>query len=165
MIISLIVAMDRNRGIGAGNRLPWRLPDDMKRFRELTMGHHLVVGRKTFASIGKALPGRVMIVLTRDPSFKAADCFVAYSMDEAIELARSGGETELFIGGGSEIYREALPAATRIYLTAVDAEVEADTFFPEFNLDQWNESHVEFHSPDDRHAFPFSFSILERRSI
>jgi dihydrofolate reductase len=164
VIISLIVAMDRKRGIGAGNRLPWRLPDDMKRFRELTLGHHLVVGRKTFASIGKPLPGRVMIILTRDPSFNAADCLVVHSMSEAIELARSRGETELFIGGGSEVYREALPSATRIYLTAVDAEVEADTFFPEFGLDEWNESGVEYHPADDRHAFSFSFSILERKN-
>jgi dihydrofolate reductase len=155
--------MDRNRGIGAENRLPWRLPDDMKRFRELTMGHHLVVGRKTFASIGKALPGRVMIVLTRDPDFKATDCFVAHSMDEALALARSRGETELFIGGGSEVYRQALSLAARIYLTAVDAQVEADTFFPEFTPDEWNESHVEFHAADERHSLPFSFRILERK--
>jgi dihydrofolate reductase len=164
VIISLIVAMDRNRGIGLGNRLPWRLPDDMKRFRELTMGHHLVVGRRTFASIGKALPGRVMIILTRDSEFTATDCFVVHSLREALDLARSRGETELFIGGGSEVYSEALPAASRIYLTAVDADVEADAFFPEFDLSEWNESSGELHLTDDRHSLPFSFKILNRKT-
>lgn len=164
MTISLIVAMDRHRGIGAGNRLPWHLPDDLKRFRELTLGHHLLVGRKTFDSIGKPLRGRVMIILTRDPSFTATDCLVAHSMEEAVELARSRGETELFVGGGSEVYRQALPFATRIYLTRIDAQLEADTFFPEFRLDEWNESASEFHAVDERHSFPFSFRTLERKN-
>ena len=166
MIISLIVAMDRARGIGIANRLPWRLPDDMKRFRELTRGHHLLVGRKTFASIGKALPGRVMIVLTRNPSFESHDCLVVHSISEGIELARSRGEVELFVGGGSEVYRVALPFATRIYLTDVETRVEADTFFPELDSAEWKEdAKVDYHAVDDRHSLPFAFRLLQRTGI
>ena len=165
MIVSLIVAMDSNRGIGLDNRLPWRLPDDMKRFRQLTMGHHLVVGRKTFASIGKALPGRTMIVLTRDPSFAATDCLIAHSMAEVVELARSRNEKELFIGGGSEVYQAALPWASRIYLTSVHESVEADTFFPEIDSNDWIESHVELHAADEKHSLPFSFRTFDRKSM
>ena len=164
MIISLIVAMDRNRGIGIENRLPWRLPDDMKRFRRLTMGHHLLVGRKTFASIGKALPGRTMIILTRNPAFTATGCLVVHSIEQAIEIARTRGENELFIGGGSELYRETIPLAARIYLTEVDAEMEVDTYFPELDLNQWNESHVEIHPADERHSQPILFRPKERRT-
>jgi dihydrofolate reductase len=166
VIISLIVAMDQGHGIGIENRLPWRLPDDMKRFRELTMGHHLLVGRKTFASIGKALPGRVMIVLTRDSSFESADCLVVHSISEGIELARSRGEVELFVGGGSEVYRAALPFATRIYLTDVETRVEADTFFPELDSREWKEDgKVEYHTVDERHSLPFAFKLLQRTGI
>ncbi|MEK7833674.1 MAG: dihydrofolate reductase, partial [Acidobacteriota bacterium] len=108
MIVSLIAAMDRRRGIGRENQLPWRLSADLKRFRELTMGHHIIVGRKTFESIGKPLPGRQMIVVTHDSAFKADGCAVCHSQAEAVELARANGETEVFICGGAEIYRQSL---------------------------------------------------------
>ncbi len=163
MIISLIVAMDRKRGIGIENRLPWRLPADMKRFRTLTMGHHLVVGRKTFASIGRALPGRVMIVLTRDRGFQAADCLVAHSFEEAMELARSRGEGEVFIGGGSDVYTSALPFASRVYLTLVESESDADTFFPELNEADWIEGESEWHAADESNPLQFTFKVLDRR--
>src|SRR5262245_52323986 len=104
VLVSIIVAMDRKAGIGADNKLPWRLSADLKRFRELTMGHHIIVGRKTFESIGKPLPGRRMIVVTRDRSYEAEGCDVVHSVQDAIELARGRGESEAFICGGAEIY-------------------------------------------------------------
>ena len=163
MIISIIVAMDRNRGIGIENRLPWRLSADLKRFRELTMGHHLIVGRKTYESIGKPLPGRQMIVVTRDPDYRAEGCSIAHSLDESIDIAAARGENEVFICGGAEIYREALGKAHRLYLTQVDAEVDADTFFPEIDWSQWIEKERISHGADDKNQYSFIFKILNRQ--
>jgi len=123
LIVSLIAAMDKRYGIGRRNQLPWRLSADLKRFRELTMGHHIIVGRKTYDSIGKPLPGRQMIIVTRNPGFRADGCLICHSVDEAIALARSRGESEIFICGGAEIYNQSLVLADRLYLTFVDAEV------------------------------------------
>lgn len=155
--------MDRNRGIGVENRLSWRLPADMKRFRSLTMGHHLIVGRKTFDSIGSALPGRQMIVVTRDQTYRKEGCFVVHSVEEAIELARSRGEVEVFIGGGAEIYRQAIATAQRIYLTEVDAEVKADTFFPEIVRDEWREECSEVFQSDEQNPYTFTLKLLVRK--
>ncbi|MBM4148041.1 MAG: dihydrofolate reductase [Lentisphaerae bacterium] len=128
-MISIICAMGRNRGIGVGNRLPWRLPEDLKRFKRLTMGHTLVMGRKTFESIGRPLPGRRNIVISRNPGFRAAGCDMAASLQEALSAAGPG---EVFVIGGAEVYRSALPLAQRLYLTLVEDEPAADTFFPEY---------------------------------
>lgn len=163
MIISLIVAMDRKRGIGKAGKLPWRLSSDLKRFRELTMGHHLIVGRKTYESIGKPLPGRQMIVVTRDPHFTPEGCSVVASVTEAIELARSRGESEAFVIGGAEIYIQALDRADRIYLTQVHAEVDADTFFPELEPSAWTETEISRHPADDKNQYEFDSKLLERR--
>ena len=163
MIVSLIVATDRNGGIGIDARLPWHLPADLKRFRELTMGHHLIVGRKTFDSIGKALPGRQMIIVTRDRSFQAKDCFVAHSVQDALELARERGEEEVLVGGGGEIYTQSVAFADRIYLTIVEAEVEADAFFPQLAAGEWIERASESHPADEKNLFPFTFKLLDRR--
>ena len=163
MIVSLIVAMDKRRGIGHENQLPWRLSADLKRFRELTMGHHIIVGRKTFDSIGKPLPGRQMIIVTRDPNFQAAGCAICHSPAEAIELARLRGESEVFVCGGAEIYAQTIAQADRLYLTLIDAEVEADTFFPEFNLQDWSERECVFHPADEKNQFPFTFKLLVRQ--
>lgn len=164
MIVSIIVAMDRNRGIGVENRLPWHLPDDMKRFRELTMGHHLVVGRKTWESIGRPLPGRRMIILTRDPAFKVNGCVTAGSLIEAAAIARSQDETELFIGGGADIYRQSIQIADHIYLTLVDAELDADAWFPELEPASWVEADSKHHPADEKHQFSFTFKTLVRNS-
>lgn len=165
MIVSIIVAMDRNRGIGVENRLPWHLPDDMKRFRELTMDHHLVVGRKTWESIGRPLPGRRMIILTRDPAFKVNGCVTAGSLIEAAAIARSQDETELFIGGGADIYRQSIQIADRIYLTLVDAELDADARFPELDAVNWTETELTHHPADEKHQFSFTFKTLVRSSL
>jgi len=163
VIISLLVAMDEKRGIGVNNRLPWRLPSDLKRFRALTMGHHLIVGRKTFESIGRSLPGRQMIIVTRQAGCQAEGCLIAHSVEGAVNLARARGESEVFICGGAEIYAQALPFAQRIYLTLVHAEVEADTFFPEWDEEMWVEEKVSHHEADEKNQYPSTFKLLLKR--
>ena len=163
MIISLLVAMDERRGIGKDNRLPWRLSSDMKRFRELTMGHHILVGRKTFESIGKPLPGREMIVVTRNEDFKPSGCLVVHSVEGGIRLARERRESELFICGGAEIYAETLGLADRIYLTQVHTIVDADTFFPEWNSDEWIVEEIARHEADEKNQYAFTFKLLTKR--
>jgi len=163
LIVSLIAAMDKKRGIGFDNQLPWRLSADLKKFRELTMGHHIVVGRKTFASIGKPLPGRQMIIVTRDRGFRADGCFVFHSPEEAIQFAEARGESEVFICGGAEIYEQSIARADRLYLTLVDAEVTADTFFPAFDEGDWQERECAFHPADEKNQFPFTFKLLVRK--
>jgi dihydrofolate reductase len=154
--------MDEARGIGKAGKLPWRLSADMKRFRELTMGHHIIVGRKTFESIGKALPGRDMIVVTRDENLKPDGCLTARSVDAAIALARERGETEVFVCGGAAIYLHALDAAQRMYLTQVHANVDADTFFPEFDASTWRETEKSFQQADEKNQYACTFKVLER---
>lgn len=166
MIVSMIVAMDKNRGIGIDNRLPWRLSADLKRFRELTMGHHIIVGRKTFESIGKALPGRQTIIVTRNENYQAGNgsesCFIVHSVEGAIALAQSRGESEVFVCGGAEIYAQVLRFVDRFYLTLVETEVDADTFFPEWNEGDWVEKESVHHPADEKNQYPFTFRVLER---
>ena len=164
MIISIIAAMDRKCGIGVDNKLPWRLSADLKRFRELTMGHHIIVGRKTFESIGRPLPGRRMIVVTHDVNYKAEGCDVTHSVEDAINLARERGESEVFICGGAEIYAQTIGVADRMYLTFVDAEVAADTFFPEFDEREWSEQESSYQPADDRNQYPVTFKLMIRKS-
>jgi dihydrofolate reductase len=160
VIVSLLVAMDERRGIGKAGGLPWRLSTDLKRFRELTMGHHIIVGRKTFDSIGRPLPGRQTIIVTRNAGFNPEGCFIARSVDDAIQLARARGESEVFICGGAEIYAQAISAADRIYLTLVHADADADTFFPEWNRSEWIEREAESHAADEKNQYPFTFKRL-----
>ena len=164
MIISLIVAMDERLGIGKDGKLPWRLSSDLKRFRELTMGHHMIVGRKTFESIGKPLPGRQTIVVTRNHTFKPDGCLVTNSVQSALALAQERGEREVFVIGGAEIYTQTLDVADRVYLTLVHAEVGADTFFPELKPDSWTETQSTFQAADERNQYSFSFKQLERKT-
>jgi dihydrofolate reductase len=159
-----MVAIDEKRGIGKSGKLPWHLSSDLRRFRELTMGHHLIVGRKTFESIGKPLPGRHTIVVTRNSNFNPEGCFVSRSVEDAITLARERGETEVFVIGGAEIYPRALPSADRIYLTEVHALVDADVFFPEFDRDEWIETQYIDHPADEKNQYAFAFKVLERAS-
>lgn len=136
-IVAAVVAIGRNRELGKGNRLLWKIPDDVQRFRDLTRGHPLIMGRKTFESIlsyrGAPLPDRTNIVITRDKSWEYEGVIVAHSLDEALEAAKKApGSDEIHIGGGAEIYKEALPFIDKLYLTQIDAEGEADTFFPPY---------------------------------
>jgi len=162
MLISIIVAMDENRGIGIEGKLPWRLSTDLKRFKYLTMGHHLIMGRKTYESIPKNLPGRITIIVTRNREYKSKHNLICYSIDEAIELARVAGEEELFIGGGSSIYSHTIDLADRIYMTYVHTRAKADTFFPEFNHSLWSTKFTTQHEKNSKNEYPHTFKILER---
>ncbi|MBO1437045.1 dihydrofolate reductase [Meiothermus sp. CFH 77666] len=158
--IALVAAMDQNRAIGRAGALPWHLPDDLKRFRALTLGKTVLMGRKTYQSIGRPLPQRRNVVLTHDPSFRADGVEVVHSLEEALKL-----DEELMVIGGGEIYALCLPLATHMYLTLVDTLVpDADTFFPAWNDQDWREIYREFHPADERHAFSFTYVDLERIS-
>jgi dihydrofolate reductase len=161
MKLSIIVAMAESGVIGRDNALPWRLRADLARFKRLTMGHHLLMGRKTWESIGRPLPGRTMVVITRRAGFSADGIRVAGSIDEALEIARRAGETEAFVAGGAQIYRQMLERADRIYMTRIHAEIEGDTFFPEIDASRWREVAREDHEPDDRSPYRFSFIDYE----
>lgn len=159
MTVSLIVAMAENRVIGRDNDLPWRLSDDLKRFKRLTLDHSIVMGRRTWESIGRPLPRRHSIVLTRQADFQAEGATVVHDVEEALAAAR--GE-ELFICGGAAVYAAFLPRADRLYLTRVQATVEGDTHFPDFDDESWKVVHEEAHGADDKHDFPFVWQDLIR---
>jgi len=159
-LVSLIVAVADNAVIGRDGALPWRLPEDLKRFKALTLGKPILMGRKTFESIGRALPGRANLVLTRDRRWSAPGVRVVHSVEEA--LREAGGSDELVVIGGTEIFQLALPLARRIYLTRVHAKVGGDTFFS-FDESLWRELESLDHPADERHPYAFTFSLLERR--
>ncbi|MDH5606364.1 MAG: dihydrofolate reductase [Anaerolineae bacterium] len=163
MILSLIAAVSRNGVIGYKGGIPWHISTDLKLFKRTTMGHYLIQGRKTYESIGRPLPGRRMVVVTRQPDFEAPGCKVVHSLEEALQLAENTGEIEVFIAGGASLYAEALPAADRMYLTQVDCDVEGDTFFPEFDLDIWQVVKQDDYPAGEKDEYPFSRQILERK--
>jgi dihydrofolate reductase len=162
-VVSLIVAMSTNRIIGRDGDLPWRLPADLRHFKKTTMGHHLIIGRATWDEVGKPLPGRTMVVVTRNRDFSAEGVLVAHSVDEALSLVRD--DDEPFIGGGAEIYRRALDAGIpdRLYITRVHAEVEGDTVFPDFDPDDWLLADRVDHPADEKNRYACSFEIYDRR--
>ncbi|MFT5449560.1 MAG: dihydrofolate reductase [Gammaproteobacteria bacterium] len=159
--IALIAALSSNRVIGRDNNLPWRLPQDLKRFKALTMGKAIMMGRRTFESIGRALPGRKNLVVTRNRVFEAPGCRVLADIDAALAAA---ADCELMVIGGAQIYAQTLSMAQRLHLTWVDAEIEGDAMFPEFDAEQWQVLSEEAHPPDERHAFAYRFVDYQRRS-
>jgi len=162
--LSIIVAMDERGGIGWRNRLPWHLPDDLKRFKQLTMGHYLIVGRKTYESIGQPLRGRKMIVLSRSKrEYSQPDVLMAKNLESALDICRQAKENEVFIAGGAEVFKTALPVADKMYLTKVLTIVEADTFFPPWDESEWEIVYRFDHPVDERHAFAFQFIDYVRR--
>lgn len=196
-MISLVVAMDRNRLIGRDGDLPWRLPNDLKHFKRLTVGKTVLMGRKTWISLGRPLPDRDNWVLTRDPSFAAEGCRVFHSLEEALAAhtqrhsprvltpplapravppspatqkrdsglpAADPAAEELMVIGGAELYRQTLPLAQRLYITEVDAQLEGDTHFPVLEPTQWRQVSADSHPADDRHAYAYTFKLLERRA-
>jgi dihydrofolate reductase len=175
MRISIVVAVAENGAIGKDNALLWRLPDDLKFFKAITMGKPIVMGRKTYESIGRPLPGRTNIVITRQATLAIPGCTVVNSLSDAIAIAGVHGvgaqhaaplqqnSTEVMVIGGAEIYRHALPIAHTIYLTKVHATFEGDVFFPALSDAQWRATHREDHAADDRHLYAFSFITLERK--
>ena len=167
MIVSAIAAVAENGIIGRSGDLPWHLPDDLKYFQRITKGHHVITGRKNYESMPakyRPLRDRVNLVVSRNPHYEAPGAIVVDSLGAGLELAHLDRETEVFIIGGGQIYREALTMrlVERLYLTIVHAEVDGDTHFPLLDPDEWQERSREHHPADERHAFPFSFVVLER---
>jgi dihydrofolate reductase len=158
--VSFVVAADENGVIGAGNALPWHLPDDLKRFKALTLGKPILMGRKTYESIGKPLPGRTNLVLTRRTDLTLPGCTVVGSIEQAMNAA--GDAEELAIIGGAQVYAQALPFVDVIHLTRVHAKIQGDAFFPTLAAHEWRERVVAMHPADERHAYAFSFIELER---
>ena len=161
MIISIIVAVAENNVIGKGNKLIWHISEDLKRFKQLTTGHHIIMGRKTYESIGKPLPNRTNIIITRDSQFTAQGCIIANSLENAFEIASN--DTEVFIIGGGEIYRQAIPFADKIYLTKIHAEFKGDTYFPPLNPDEWTFESTEKEKPLADGNIEYSFLNLIRK--
>ncbi|MFT5397005.1 MAG: dihydrofolate reductase [Gammaproteobacteria bacterium] len=160
MQLSIIVAMDHNRVIGNKDSLPWHISADLKNFKKITMGKPIVMGRKTHESIGRPLPGRENIIITRDETYQAEGCTVLNCIDEIFEHCKD--VEEVMITGGSEIYKHTLDQATRLYLTEVHTEIEGDTFFPEFNRAEWSEVSREAYTADEKNDFDYSFVLLEK---
>nr|AIA14643.1 Dihydrofolate reductase [uncultured bacterium] len=160
--LSAVVAMAKNRVIGKNNQLPWHLPADLKHFKALTSGGVVIMGRKTFTSIGKKLPNRVNIIVTRDKNFFADDCLIAHSVQDAIALAREQDNEHLFVIGGNEIYEQAMPYLEKIYLTTVEQAFSGDTYFPLLDPLVWQETSREEHHADEKNPYDYAFTILER---
>lgn len=164
MRISAIAAMSSNRVIAKDNQIPWHLPADLRFFKKTTLGHYVIMGRKNYTSMGKPLPRRTNVVITRNPYFVSSGCIVVHSLAEALAIAYQGQEEEAFIIGGGEIYRLAMDYLDRIYLTTIDLHIDGDVYFPEFNAQEWRVLHEEHHAPDDHNAYAFVIRIYERIS-
>ena len=163
MRISLVVAADENNGIGYQQQMPWHLPADLRFFKSLTMGHHLIMGRTTYESFDTPLPGRTGIVVTRNRAYAPAWGVAVHSVAEGLEVARAQGETEVFLAGGREIYREGLKVGDRLYLTRVHHKFQTDVAFPEFDTSQWVEISRESHPADEKDPYPMTFLVYERK--
>ncbi|WP_342328753.1 dihydrofolate reductase [Pedobacter sp. FW305-3-2-15-E-R2A2] len=161
MILSIVVAIAENNAIGKDNQLLWHLPADLKHFKDITSGHTIIMGRKTYDSIGRPLPNRRNIVITRNAELNLPGTEVTNSLEEALRLCAA--EEEVFIIGGAELYKHALEATDRIYLTRVHHTYDADTFFPEIAPGTWNETSIENHQPDEKNGLAYTFSTLERK--
>lgn len=156
-LISIIAAMAANRVIGIDNRLPWRLPEDLQHFKRLTLGHHVIMGRKTWESLPGKLPGRPHVVITRDTGYRAEGALVVHSLEEAV--AAAGDDSEIFFIGGENLYRQALALADRIYLTEIQRDFEGDARFPEFDLGVWRETSRERH---ESNGFAYHFVTYDK---
>ncbi|MBM4762040.1 dihydrofolate reductase [Bacillus sp. B15-48] len=162
-MISLIWAMDENRVIGSYNKLPWHIPGDLKFFKKVTMGHPIVMGRKTHESIGKPLPGRENIIITRDRQYKSEGCLVLHSIDELLEYESKTAE-EVFVIGGAEIFKEIIPHANRLYLTMIHHQFDGDTYFPVFHMDEWELETRQIGIKDEKNPYDYEFLIYKRKS-
>ena len=160
-MITMIAAAGSNNELGKDNDLVWHLPDDFKRFKQLTTGHHIIMGRKTFESFPKPLPNRTHIVITRNPNYKKEGAVMVYSMQEALELSKN--DPQPFIIGGGEIYNIGIEYADKIELTRVQGNFDADTFFPKMSEVDWVLTNEEFHTEDERHEFAFSYQTFVRK--
>ena len=160
--LSIIVAMAKNRTIGINNTLPWRIPADLQYFKKLTMGHHMIMGRKTYESIGKPLPGRTTVVVSRDVNLKIDGCVVAHSLQEAV--AKCASDPQVFVVGGADIYKQALPLADTLHITEIQQDVTGDAWFPEFNPSEWSEVSRESHQQEAPQPLGYHFVEYRRKS-
>lgn len=163
MILSLLVAASKNNVIGKDNKLPWHLPNDLKYFKNLTWGMPILMGRKTFDSIGKALPGRKSIVITRNNDWQNEGVYVVHSIEEAVQKAEGYGVKEIFVIGGAEIFKTALPDANRIYLTRIHQNFDGDVYFPEISQDKWQLTSSRFCEADEKNAYNHTYQVWERK--
>ena len=158
--LSIMVAMGKNRVIGANGAIPWRLPNELQLFKRVTMGHHIIMGRKTWESIGRLLPGRTTVIVTRQTGYVVPGAIVANTLSDAI--AKCASDDEIFLVGGGELYHEALPRTDRLYLTVVDTAPVGDTLMPDINFSEWREISSEHHAADEKHAHDYRFSVYDR---
>lgn len=163
MIISTIVATAKNNVIGRNNDIPWYLPADLKYFKKVTLNHHIVMGRKCFQSIGRPLPKRTNVIITRNPFFVASNALIVNSIEEALKLAKENGEEEVFIIGGGQVYELTKHLWDRIYLTEVDLEVDGDVYFPKLDPKKWKEVSSEKHQADEKNEYDYTFKVLEKK--
>ena len=162
MNISCVVAVANNNVIGKDNDIPWYLPADLKYFKKITLDHHILMGRNCYHSIGRPLPKRTNVIITRDPFFIASNCLIAHSIDEALELAFDNGEKEAMIIGGGTIYKQTQELWDTLYITEVDLNIDGDIFFPTLNYDEWKLVSEESHEPDEKNEYPYVFKKYER---
>ena len=158
--LSLIVAMAKNRVIGANQTIPWHLPGELKMFKTITMGHHIIMGRNTWESIGRLLPGRTTVIVSRQPDYRVGGAIMVSSLDAALAACRN--DDEIFVIGGAQLYAVALPRADRIYLTEVDAEVAGDTYMPEFDLQEWRAGTATAHAADEKNPYRYKLTVYDR---
>ncbi len=163
MIVSCIVAVAHDYIIGRNNEIPWYLPADLKYFKKTTTGHHVIMGRSSYHSIGRPLPNRTNIIITKDPYFIVSHCLIAHSIQEALSIAYDNGETECFIIGGGQIYRQTQDFWDRLYLTEVDLKVDGDTRFPAPDWDNWMLKFEENHKLDEKNPYHYTFKVYERK--
>lgn len=165
MIVSIIAAIGRNNELGLNNKMLWHLPADLKFFKETTTGHCIIMGRKTFESIGKALPNRKNLIVSRNKAFHADGVQVFESVEEAVKWAREQGETECFITGGAEIYKQTIHHVNKLYLTRVDSDFEADTWFPKIDFAEWNLEERKGHASDEKNSYAITFELWKRKVV
>ena len=158
--VSVIVAMARNRVIGAGNKIPWHLPAELKLFKTITMGHHIVMGRNTWESIGRLLPGRTSVIVTRQPAYRIEGAVMASSIETALDACK--GDDEIFIIGGAQLYSAAMPQANRLYLTVVDADIAGDAFMPAFDPGAWHQRSAQSYTADEKNPYAYEQTVYER---
>lgn len=162
-MIAIVVAIAENNVIGKDNQLIWHLPADLRHFKQKTMGHPMIMGRKTFESIGKPLPGRTTIIVTRQEDYQAEGCIVVYSVEEAIAKGKELDSEQVSIVGGAEIYKQALPYVDTLYLTEVHHAFDGDTFFPDLQKEEWQEMSAESHQQDEKNEYAYTFKELRRK--
>ena len=163
MIVSTIGATAKNNVIGKDNDIPWYLPADLKYFKKMTLNHHIIMGRNCYESIGKCLPKRTNMILTRNPFYIVSNCYVLDSLEEALKIAEENGEEEVFIIGGAQIYELGMKYTNKLYLTEVELEVEGDIIFPEINMDEWKLLSEEAYEADEKNKHNYTFKIFQRK--